>query len=176
MYFETDAKLGEKMILDFGNKLRTAYYKMLPGFVDAISLIDQKELYPMHSDFLSRLAMTFDHGDYAGIESIKGKQKIADKLYNMALDYHPGPRAYLGLGIARQKNRNYQQSIDILSHGLKRFPGNQQLSLCIAISYMNIARYKTALSHLLPFQQSKEVLPYIENCHKALGTFMNDCK
>ncbi|MDY6790618.1 MAG: radical SAM protein [Thermodesulfobacteriota bacterium] len=176
MYFETDAELSEKMILDFGNKLRTAYYKMLPGFVDAISLIDQKELYPMHSDFLSRLAMTFDHGDYAGIESIKGKQKIADKLYNMALDYHPDSRAYLGLGIARQKNRNYQQSIDILSHGLKHFPHNQQLSLCIAISYMNIARYQTALSYLLPFQESKEVLPYIKNCHKALGTFMNDYK
>jgi len=130
----------------------------------------------MHSDFLSRLAMTFDHGDYAGIESIKGKDKIADQLYNMALAYHPDPRAYLGLGIAKQKNRNYQQSIDILSEGFKHFPNHQQLSLCIAISYMNLERYKTALSYLLPFKESKEVLPHIENCHKALGTFMNDCK
>ena len=105
MYFETDEKLSQKMILNFGEKLRTAYYKMLPEFVDSISLVDKKELYPMHSDFLSRLAMTFDHGDYAGIESIKEKEKIADKLYKMSLDYHPDPRAYLGLGIAKQKNR-----------------------------------------------------------------------
>ena len=73
IYFETDDKLSKKMILDFGEKLRTSYHKMLSEFVDSISLVDQKELYPMHSDFLSRLAMTFDHGDYAGIEMIKEK-------------------------------------------------------------------------------------------------------
>ncbi len=168
MYFETDEKLSQKMILNFGEKLRTAYYKMLPEFVDSISLVDKKELYPMHSDFLSRLAMTFDHGDYAGIESIKEKEKIADKLYKMSLDYHPDPRAYLGLGIAKQKNRDYKQSIEILTEGFKHFPGNQQLSLCIAISYMNLKKYKIALTYLLPFQESKEVLPYMEKCHKAM--------
>lgn len=168
MYFETDPKLSEKSILEFGNKLRATYYEMLPEFVDSISLIDKKELYPMHSDFLSRLAMTFDHGDYAGNASIKGKDKIAEKLYKMSLDHYPDPRAYLGLGIAKQKNRNYEQSIEILTEGFKHFPGNQQLSLCIAISYMNLERYKKALSYLLPFQKSKEVLPYIENCHRAM--------
>jgi radical SAM superfamily enzyme YgiQ (UPF0313 family) len=168
MYFETDPKLSEKSILEFGKKLRATYYEMLPEFVDSISLIDKKELYPMHSDFLSRLAMTFDHGDYAGNASIKGKDKIAEKLYKMSLDHYPDPRAYLGLGIAKQKNRNYEQSIEILTEGFKHFPGNQQLSLCIAISYMNLERYKKALSYLLPFQKSKEVLPYIENCHRAM--------
>ncbi len=125
----------------------------------------------MHSDFLSRLAMTFDHGDYAGIESIKGKDKIADKLYNMSLDYHPDPRAYLGLGIAKQRARNYQESIEILIKGLKHFPGHQQLSLCIAISYMNLERYNIALTYLHPFQDSKEVLPYIKQCHRAMDKF-----
>jgi len=171
MYFETDPKLSKKMILDFGEKLRTSYYKMLPEFVESISLIDKKELYPMHSDFLSRLAMTFDHGDYAGIESIKEKEQIADKLYKMSLDYHPDPRAYLGLGIAKQKNRNYKKSIEILTEGFTHFPGNQQLSLCIAISYMNLKRYKIALTYLLPFQKSKEVLPYIEKCNSAMDQF-----
>ena len=171
MYFETDPKLSKKMILEFGEKLRTSYHKMLSEFVDSISLVDQKELYPMHSDFLSRLAMTFDHGDYAGIESIKEKEKIADKLYNMSLDYHPDPRAYLGLGIAKQRARNYQESIGILTKGLKHFPGHQQLSLCIAISYMNLERYNLALTYLHPFQDSKEVLPYIKQCHRAMDKF-----
>jgi len=168
MYFETDPKLSEKMILDFGKKLRTSYYKMLPEFVDSISLIDKKELYPMHSDFLSRLAMTFDHGDYAAIESIKEKKKIAEKLYKRSLEYHPDTRAYLGIGIAKQKTKNYEQSIEVLTEGFKHFPGNQQLSLCIAISYMNLGEFKKALSYLLPIQELKEVLPYIENCRRAM--------
>ena len=157
------------MILDFGKKLRTSYYKMLPEFVDTISLIDNEQFYPMHSDFLSRLAMTFDHGDYAGIESIKEKDKIAAKLYKRSLQYYPDQRAFLGLGIAKQKSSNYKQSVKILSKGIKYFPNNQQLSLCIGISHMNLGEYKKALSYLLPFQESKEVLPYIENCHKALA-------
>ncbi|MBT8358005.1 MAG: B12-binding domain-containing radical SAM protein [Desulfobacterales bacterium] len=169
MYFETDPKLSKKMILEFGEKLRTSYYKMLPEFVDSISLIDQKELYPMHADFLSRLAMTFDHGDYSAIESIKGKEKIADKLYNMSLDYHPDPRAYLGLGIAKQKAQNYKESIEIITEGFRHFPGHQQLSLCIAISYMNLERYDIALTYLHPFQDSKEVLPYIKQCHRVMA-------
>ena len=122
----------------------------------------------MHSDFLSRLAMTFDHGDYAAIESIKERKKIAEKLYKRSLQYHPDSRAYLGLGIAKQKTKNYEQSIEILTEGFKHFPGNQQLSLCIAISYMNLGEFKKALSYLLPFQESKEVLPYIENCRRAM--------
>lgn len=169
MYFETDPKLSKKMILEFGEKLRTSYYRMLPEFVDSISLVDQKELYPMHADFLSRLAMTFDHGDYAGIESIKEKERIADKLYNMSLDYQPDTRAYLGLGIAKQKARNYRESIEILTKGLKHFPDHQQLSLCIAISYMNLERYNIALTYLHPFQDSKEVLLYIKQCHRAMA-------
>jgi len=169
MYFETDPKLSEKLILDFGKKLRTSYYKMLPEFVDSIPLVDKKELYPMHSDFLSRLAMTFDHGDYAGIESIKEKEKIAENLYKRSLQYYPDQRAFLGLGIAKQKSSNYKQSVKILAKGLKYFSNNQQLSLCIGISHMNLGEYKKALAYLLPFQELKEVLPYIENCHRALG-------
>jgi radical SAM superfamily enzyme YgiQ (UPF0313 family) len=169
IYFETDPKLSKAMILEFGEKLRTSYYKMLPEFVDSISLIEQKELYPMHSDFLSRLAMTFDHGDYAEIEAIKEKEVIADKLYKMALSYHPDVRAYLGLGIANQKTGNYRKSIEILTEGLKHFPRHQQLSLCIAISCMNLERYNAALTYLQPFQDSKEVLPYIKQCQRVMA-------
>jgi len=31
-----------------------------------------------------------------------------------------------------------------------------------------LGEYKKSLSYLLPFQESKEVLPYIENCHNAM--------
>ena len=95
MYLETDPNLSQELILAFGNTLRTDYYESLPDFVNGIELIDKEEFYEMHADFLSRLAMTFAHGDYATIEGIKEKENIAERLYKKALSYHPDYRAYL---------------------------------------------------------------------------------
>jgi anaerobic magnesium-protoporphyrin IX monomethyl ester cyclase len=172
-YFETDAKLSRDVVISFGKKLRTTYYESLPAIVDAIELIDKKEFYPMHADFCSRLGMTFDHGDYAGNEDIKGKHDIAEKLYIKALNYHPDPRAYLGLGILNQKKSAYRKSIQILSKGVEHFPGNEQLSLCLGISHMNLGAFETALSFFLKFQESKQCVGFIVACYHALNDAEN---
>lgn len=169
MYFETDPSLTQELILAFGEKLRSDYYEHLPRFVDEIELMADGELHEMHADFLSRLAMTFTHGDYAGIEAIKGKQAAAERLYRRALDYFPDHRAYLGLGIIQQKKGAYRSSIKILLEGIENFPDSEQLSLCLGISYMNLGNYTEALSALLKFQDSKEVIPFIAKCYRALG-------
>jgi len=168
-YFETDAKLSRDAVISFGKKLRTTYYESLPAIVDAIELIDKKEFYPMHADFCSRLGMTFDHGDYALNENIKGKDNIAEKLYVKALNYHPNPRAYLGLGILNQKKRAYHESVQILSKGVEHFPDNKQLSLCLGISHMNLGAFETALPFFLKFQHSKQCLGFIVTCYHALN-------
>jgi len=170
-YFETDTKLSREVVISFGQKLRTKYYELLPAIVNAIELIDKKEFYPMHADFCSRLGMTFDHGDYAGNEAIKEKDKIAEKLYIKALNYHPDPRAYLGLGIVNQKKRAYHESVEILSKGVEYFPDNDQLNLCLGISHMNLGAFETALSFFLKFQHSKQSLGFIVNCYNALNDF-----
>ncbi len=170
-YFETDAKLSRDAVISFGKKLRTTYYESLPAIVDAIELIDKKEFYPMHADFCSRLGMTFDHGDYALNEDIKGKDDIAEKLYIKTLNYHPDSRAYLGLGILNQKKRAYHESVQILSKGVEHFPDNEQLSLCLGISHMNLGAFETALSFFLKFQHSKQALGFIINCYNALNDF-----
>ncbi|OEU67420.1 MAG: B12-binding domain-containing radical SAM protein [Desulfobacterales bacterium PC51MH44] len=170
-YFETDPQLSRKLVTSFGQKLRTKFYEQLPAIVDAIELIDKKEFYPLHADFCSRLAMTFDHGDYAGEDAIKEKDKIAEKLYKKALQYYPDPRAYLGLGIFNQKNKAYQESVQILSEGVMHFPDHEQLNLCSGVSHMNLGAYKTALSFLLKFQHSKQALGFIVNCYHALNDF-----
>ncbi len=170
-YFETDAKLSREDVISFGKKLRTTYYELLPAIVDAIELIDKKEFYPMHADFCSRLGMTFDHGDYSLNEDIKGKDKIAERLYIKALKYHPDPRAYLGLGILNQKKRAYRESVNILSKGVKYFPENEQLNLCLGISHMNLGAFETALSFFLKFQHSRQCLEFIVNCYHALNDF-----
>lgn len=171
MYFETDPNLSQELILAFGNTLRTDYYENLPDFVNGIELIDKEEFYEMHADFLSRLAMTFTHGDYATIEKIKGKENIAERLYKKALSYHPDYRAYLGLGIIAQKKRAYKESARILSKGIAYFPDNEPLNICLGISYMNLGEYARALSSFLKFQDSQEAHYYIAQCYHALGEF-----
>jgi hypothetical protein len=84
LYFETDPCLSQEQIMAFGKKLRSEFYKSLPEFIDAIRLKDQKDLYAFHADFLSRLAMTFSHGDYSGIEEIEAPDEIALSLYKRA--------------------------------------------------------------------------------------------
>lgn len=171
MYFETDPNLSQELILAFGERLRTDYYDHLADFLNEIKLIDKEEFYQMHADFLSRLAMTFTHGDYARIEEIKEKENIAEGLYKKALTYHPDHRAYLGLGIIAQKKGAYEASAQILSKGIGYFPDSEPLSICLGISLMNLDKYTQALSIFLKFQDSKQTPPYIAQCYHALGEF-----
>ncbi|MDY7000765.1 MAG: radical SAM protein [Thermodesulfobacteriota bacterium] len=170
-YFETDPKLSEEMVFSFGQKIKTAYYESLPAFVDAIELVDEKEFYPLHSDFCARLGMTFDQGDYARNEAVPEKQRLAEDLYKKALAYFPDSTAYLGLGMILQRKRQYKESIGLLSEGVSHFPDNERLSLCLAVSYMNLGDFEMALSHLLKFQDSKQAVHFAAICHKALGNF-----
>ena len=169
MYFETDQKLSQDMILDFGKKLRTDYYSHLPEFADAIQLIDKEDLYESHADFLSRLAMTFSHGDYASIEAIPEKDNVAQRLYERSLSYYPNQRAYLGLGIIKQKQRKYEESVQILSEGVKHFPESEPIAMCLGISYMNLGRYEEALECFQKLPESGEALQYVATCYHAMG-------
>lgn len=171
MYFESDPRSSRDIILAFGQKLRTYYYHHLPEFTDAIRLIDLKDLYENHADFLSRLAMTFSHGDYAAIEAIPEKEKIAQHLYERSLSYYPNHRAYLGLGIIWQKQGNYPESVRILSEGVHYFPQSESLAMCLGISYMNLKKYEEALKCFQKFPESKEALQFSAVCYRAIGSF-----
>jgi radical SAM superfamily enzyme YgiQ (UPF0313 family) len=168
MYFETDPDLSQKLVLAFGKRLRSEFYKELPGFVDSVDLIDKKEFYELHADFLSRLGMTFSHGDYARIEAIREKQKIAGGLYKRSLDYYPNDRAYLGLGIIRQQKKDFRGSVSVLSEGIRFFPDNEQLNICLGLSHMNLGKYAKALECLSKFRDSEYAAPHIAECYRAL--------
>ena len=169
MYFETDPNLTREMILDFGQELRSAFYKHLPGFAEALQLIDREDLYPLHASFYSRLAMTFDYGDYSPIEAIEDKSAIAEKLYRRALTYYPDTTAYLGLGILNQKRRAYREAGRILSKGLSQFPADPQLNICMGVNLMNLAEFEQALSYFLSFKDVPEAARFAAECYKALG-------
>jgi radical SAM superfamily enzyme YgiQ (UPF0313 family) len=173
MYFETDPKLNRELILAFGQKLRSSFYENLPGYVEDLQLIDKEELYPLHSNFFSRLAMTFTHGDYSRVEAIKHKDTIAEKLYRQSLVYYPNAEAYLGLGILDQKRDANQESIHILSQGLAHFQDDARLNICMGVSLMNLGEYGQALSRFLQFQNEKEAVYFAAKCYKALGDEKN---
>ncbi|MCF8143393.1 MAG: radical SAM protein [Deltaproteobacteria bacterium] len=168
MYFETDPCLNQELILAFGRKLRAEFYSSLPSFVDAIDLVDEEGFSGLHADFLSRLGMTFSHGDYAGIEAIPNKDETAAKLYERSLSYAPNDRAYLGLGIIRQKEREFHESIRILSEGVRHFPENEQLWICLGLSHMNLGQHSEGLSCFEKFRNSEQAASYIAECRRQL--------
>ncbi len=170
LYFETDAHLTKEMIFAFGDRLRSAFHEALPDFADAIELTHEEAFRDLNADFLSRLAMTFSHGDYAKIEAIPRKEKTAKQLYKRSLDYAPNDRAYLGLGMLAQGERAFRESITLLEEGIRHFPENDQLKLCKGISHMNLGEFKRALSCLKGIGDTERAEPYIRECRKALGT------
>jgi radical SAM superfamily enzyme YgiQ (UPF0313 family) len=171
LYFEIDPTLTKEMILEFGKTLRQHYYQSLPNFVDRISLVDKKELFPLHADFLSRLGLTFHQGDYARKNDIPNNIEIAEKLYRRSLEYHPDARAYLGLGMIRQQEKNLEASMTVLEAGIRRFPDDLQLHLCMAVSRMNSGDYDEALHYLDKFNHSRQALYYMAECYNAMGDF-----
>lgn len=169
LYAETDDNLSADMVLSFGKTLRDEYYKSIPGFVDDLQLIDREDLYPMHADFCSRLGMTFSHGDYSKVDLIEEKDRIAEKLYTKALEYHPDHRAYLGLGILKQRAGEEKASVHVLSEGLGFFPQSEPLHMAMGISCMNLEHYGDALHHFLRCEESKAANRWIALCYEKMG-------
>ncbi len=169
MYFETDPALSREQVLSFGRTLRGAFYDGLPGFVRSVELLDEEAFRPLHADFLSRLGLTFDQGDYARVEAVADKARLAEELYRRALDYHPDARAFLGLGILNQKSGDYRASVRWLRRGLDHFPGHEQLNLCLGVSLLNLGRAEDALACFLPFEHSAQALHLAARCFEALG-------
>jgi radical SAM superfamily enzyme YgiQ (UPF0313 family) len=164
LYFQTDPRLTAEMVGGFGRRLRDGFHQLLAGFADDIQLVDDETLYPCHADFLSRLAMTFDQGDYARIDAIPDREATAERLYRRALGFGPDARAFLGLGIMAQRRRDYGPSADVLEKGLDHFPEDRQLAACLAVSYVNQGRFSRARKLLEPMADDPAVVPLLTAC------------
>jgi hypothetical protein len=169
LYFETDPDLPEARVQGFRQELHAAFHAGLPEFARSVELVDDPEFRPLHADFLSRLAMTFDQGDYARVPDIPDKAATAESLYRRALAYAPHPRAFLGLGLMAQRGRRFEDSAALLSEGADLFPAEPQLAMALAVTLMNLGRFRDALDRLLPLQDSPQAWRYLAACHQALG-------
>jgi tetratricopeptide (TPR) repeat protein len=168
LYFETDPSLSAELVLEFGRMLRESFYRDLPGFVEALAPIADPEFRPLHADFFSRLALTFDQGDYARIDLIPDKPKLTEALYRRALSYHPDARAYLGLGGLEQKAGRFAASIETLSTGLSHFPDDDQQMVCLAVSHMNLGGFQEALRLLERCRREPQAERLAAACRRAM--------
>jgi anaerobic magnesium-protoporphyrin IX monomethyl ester cyclase len=169
LYFETDPLLDQETVLAFGQRLRETYHQWLPEIAVQIELNDHPELVKEHADFLSRLAMTFSHGDYAAIQSSISVEQTARDLYRRALEIHPDHRAFWGLALLDQRKGDWPNAIATLQAGLGHYPESRDLNLLLGAIYTDSGRHRAALSHLLPFKADPRAGALIQNCHQALG-------
>jgi anaerobic magnesium-protoporphyrin IX monomethyl ester cyclase len=172
-WFELDDTLDFPRVCAFGDRLRQTFYKNLPQFAHGIDLVDEKRLYPFHADFLSRLAMTFSHGEYAQepqANQAKETDKIAEHLFTRALSYSPHPRAFMGIALLLQKQKKFDQATSRLAQGLEHFPGNKDLSVCMGVRLMNQAQFKEALPFFTPFREEPGMDHYINICNARFVT------
>ncbi|OGR12830.1 MAG: B12-binding domain-containing radical SAM protein, partial [Desulfobacula sp. GWF2_41_7] len=165
-WFEIDNTLDFKKVKAFGDALRTAFYNNLDLFSQNLDLVDKKELYAFHADFLSRLAMTFSHGEYAADPRVKNQSDTAARLFEQALSYAPDTRAFLGLAMQKQKIRDFDGAMAILEKAMIDFPAHKDLNLCMGICLMNKGRFKTALTFFKPFKDFPDIRHYIQICQK----------
>ncbi len=168
-WLEVEDDLDFPMVKAFGDRLRSEFYTNLDTFSRRIHLVDIKELYPWHADFLSRLAMTFSHGEYANDSRVKNQTETARQLYLKALSYAPDERAFLGFAMLHQRQKHFDKSISILEQGLTHHSESKDLNLCMGISHMNTGRYKTALIFLEKVKTLPGTQSYINICHQRLN-------
>ena len=183
LYFQTDGALTEERIVGFGKKIRSEFYQNLPGFARAISASHDacfgrgpggfgRDAHPdfrpeFYADFYSRLAMTFSHGDYSKRDEIFQSDAAAQRLYEISLSWHPDHRAYLGLGVIRQKNMEFETSIEILEKGAAHYPESEPLAICLGISHMNAGHIRKAMACFEKFPDSPQAAGYLDLCRQT---------
>jgi radical SAM superfamily enzyme YgiQ (UPF0313 family) len=169
-WFEFDPDICFEDVKIFGEKLRAAFFKNLDTFALGINLVDNNELYAEHAKFLSRLGMTFSHGEYTDNKYVKdwGSNAIAEKLFNKALTYSHDLDAYLGLGMLFQQKAQFTEAIFYLEKGLDFFPDSYDLNICMGICFMNTKNFVRALNYFNKFNDISAVQHYIRICNQKI--------
>ncbi|MBN2139517.1 MAG: radical SAM protein [Desulfovibrionaceae bacterium] len=169
MYFEVDPGIDQEFMTRSRQRLREAYARNLPAFARALCFAGDESMRPLYADFLSRLAMTLDRGELAGLDTGEDNAALAAEIYRRSLDIHPDPRAWMGLAMAMHRRREFKAAALFLDQALEAFPDHAGLILCRAVGLMNLGRFKAALKGLSALESDPEAWPLMAACHGALG-------
>ena len=169
LYYETDETLSKTAVMEFGRRLRQGYYALLPDFAAQIELVNNPSLYPLHADFLSRLGLTFSHGEYAMNPLIENGLATAVMLFEKALEYHPDHRAFWGLGLVYQHWRRFEESVTILQQGIEHHKTSLDLHMALANSLMRLNRHPEARQCLEAFPDHPQAVEQLIRCCRFIG-------
>jgi len=169
-WFDFDSGLCFEDVKLFGENLRRVFYKNLDKFALDIKLVNNSELFSEHAKFLSRLGITFSHGEYAENKYVDNwdNKFIAEKLFIKALEYSHELDAYLGLGMLYQKKGKFNKAIFFLEKGLGYFPDSYDLHLCMGLCYMNINEFRIALNFFNKFKDEPGMQQYVNICNQRI--------
>jgi radical SAM superfamily enzyme YgiQ (UPF0313 family) len=169
LYHETDPQLSAEQVRTWGQTLREGFYRRLPDFVAAIELENDPAFNRLHADFLSRLGLTFQQGDFARIPAIPLKNKVARSLHQRSLGYYPDPRAFLGLALLEQQCGHFHKAVAEAQKGLVHCPDSRMLKTCLVVNRMNLGDFHEALEDLQRLEARPETIDMIIACLQALG-------
>jgi len=155
LFFEIDANLSAEEVSQIGKTLKQELQESIPDFFHSLELVDDKELFPFHASFLSRLALTIDRGDYPHALPKGMYHNLAQELYYKALEYAPDAQAYWGLGLLAQDKKDHQKAEAILQEGMLAFPKDDTLAKTLAKTLMHLGREEEA-RELMQNQQTRE--------------------
>ena len=139
-FFEVDTNLSAEMVSQFGKQIKQVLQERIPTFIQSLELVDDNELFPFNANFLSRLALTIDRGDYPHVLEKGVAQDLAQDLYYRALEYAPDAQAFWGLGLLAQDQNDHQRAETILKEGMKEFPQDHLLAKTLAKTLLHIGR------------------------------------
>ena len=164
MYFQFDQSLEQERVLSWGRRLRGEFYSNVHRYALDLELNEREELRPYHADFLARLGMTFLYGDYARRREVVDPLGTAERLFRRALEYAPAHDAYFGLGVIMQKREEFQESVPVLQEGVERFPGSEELWICLGLSLLASGRGGEAADCFRRFPDSPRARKYLSMC------------
>lgn len=168
-YVDTDDRLSRPQVVDFGRRLREGFFARLPAFAAQVELIEDPDLYPLHADFLSRLALTFSHGDYATNPQIPDRLSTAVTLFERSLRYHPDHRAFWGLGLVYQQQRRLAAAVELWQRGIAHHPHSIDLRLALANGLMRLNRHAEARRCLEVVSHHDQAVEQLVRCCRVLG-------
>ena len=139
-FFKVDTNLSAEMVSQFGKQIKQVLQERIPTFIQSLELVDDIELFPFHANFLSRLALTIDRGDYPHVLEKGVAQDLAQDLYHRALEYAPDAQAFWGLGLLAQDQNDHQRAETVLKKGMKEFPQDHLLAKTLAKTLLYLGR------------------------------------
>jgi anaerobic magnesium-protoporphyrin IX monomethyl ester cyclase len=178
LYFENDPALSAASVQAFGRRLRDGFRQRLSQFALDIELKEDPSLAKEQADFLSRLGLTFSHGDYAALSSRPGPSQIAESLFQRALGLHPDHRAFWGAALLFRQQGRWSQAQIMAQAGVQHFPASPDLNICLAeilLSHPNDQKNKKnqaieqVLEHLKAFEDHPRALALMEYCYRLKG-------